>query len=82
MALAMGERVLAVTHGEIEGEIVSTPRGSNGFGYDPHFLVPHLQKTTAELNSDQKNAISHRGMALRAMIEHIRRLRDDAEHDG
>lgn len=51
--------------GVLEGGIVDAPRGKNGFGYDPIFLVPELGKTTAELTSEQKNRISHRGRAAR-----------------
>ncbi len=47
-----------------EGRITFTPRGANGFGYDPLFLYPPLNKTTAELSLDEKNRISHRGKAL------------------
>ena len=45
------------------GQIIDQPRGENGFGYDPHFLIPHLGKTSAELPSQQKNRLSHRGQA-------------------
>jgi XTP/dITP diphosphohydrolase len=50
-----------------EGEIVSTPRGRGGFGYDPHFWLPELGATAAELDTEQKNRLSHRGAALRAL---------------
>ncbi len=49
--------------GTLEGEIALAPRGGHGFGYDPIFFVPELGKTTAELTSEQKNNISHRGRA-------------------
>lgn len=49
------------------GVIVDEPRGSNGFGYDPHFLVPSRGCTAAELDADTKNALSHRGQACRAL---------------
>lgn len=74
LALADPKEVRAVTSGTIEGVIVDEPRGENGFGYDPHFLVPELNKTTAELRAEKKNAISHRGQALRAMRAVIERL--------
>ena len=45
------------------GQIIDQPRGENGFGYDPHFLIPHLGKTSAELPPQQKNQLSHRGQA-------------------
>lgn len=51
--------------GAIEGLIADSPRGEHGFGYDPIFLVPELGKTTAELPPEQKNRISHRGLAAR-----------------
>lgn len=54
------------------GEIIETPRGANGFGYDPHFLIPSLGKTTAELEPSVKNAHSHRGQALRALVEKLK----------
>ena len=67
LVLVDGDRVLASTEGTIEGRIIDVPRGANGFGYDPHFLVPDLEKTTAELTPEHKNRISHRGQAVRAM---------------
>lgn len=67
LALADGQRILATVEGTIEGRIIDVPRGRGGFGYDPHFLVPHLGKTTAELAPAEKNRISHRGLALRQM---------------
>jgi XTP/dITP diphosphohydrolase len=51
------------------GEIARAPRGANGFGYDPLFFIPSLQKTAAELAPDHKNRISHRGIALRKLLE-------------
>ena len=56
--------VLSAT-GECHGDILTAPRGAAGFGYDPVFLVNDLNKTMAELSEDEKNAISHRGAALR-----------------
>lgn len=67
LALVAGDRVLATAEGAIEGRIIDRPRGSGGFGYDPHFLVPELNRTTAELALSEKNGISHRGRALRLM---------------
>lgn len=54
------------------GEIILEPRGSGGFGYDPHFLLPDLGKTAAELPLEQKNQISHRGKALARLVERVR----------
>jgi XTP/dITP diphosphohydrolase len=50
-----------------EGFILAAPRGSGGFGYDPYFWLPELGKTAAELDPMQKNAVSHRGKAMRAL---------------
>jgi len=61
-----------IADGRWDGEIVVTPRGANGFGYDPHFLIPALGKTTAELEPQEKNALSHRGQALRALVEKLK----------
>jgi XTP/dITP diphosphohydrolase len=55
-----------VVEGRCHGQITLAPRGSNGFGYDPVFLVPELNKTFAELTLAEKNQVSHRGRALRA----------------
>ena len=60
-----------VCEAEWHGEIVKTPRGSGGFGYDPLFLIPALKKTGAELEPDEKNRISHRGQALAALAERL-----------
>ncbi len=57
-----GERITG--HGFVEGKIGYSERGSYGFGYDPLFIVPHLNKTFAELTSEEKNNISHRKRAL------------------
>lgn len=61
-----------IADGRWNGEIIANPRGENGFGYDPHFLIPSLGKTTAELAPEQKNALSHRGQALRALVEKLK----------
>jgi len=53
-----------IAEGEWHGEIVLEPRGSGGFGYDPHFLLPELGLTAAELDMAHKNRVSHRGQAL------------------
>lgn len=74
MALVSAGKTLAETSGAIEGLIIDTPRGTNGFGYDPHFLVPSLGRTMAELTPAEKNAISHRGQALRAMLAELKRV--------
>jgi XTP/dITP diphosphohydrolase len=53
------------------GEIIESPRGPHGFGYDPHFLIKELGKTAAELEPAQKNQISHRGQALHELIRQL-----------
>ncbi len=58
-----------IAEGRWDGEIIATPRGANGFGYDPHFWIASLNKTAAELSAEEKNQLSHRGQALRALIE-------------
>jgi XTP/dITP diphosphohydrolase len=69
--MAGGDGVIAQTEGTIEGRILDQPRGSGGFGYDPLFFVPELGCTTAEVSREQKNRISHRGKALRALKPRI-----------
>lgn len=64
--------------GTIEGVIARKPAGEGGFGYDPIFLVPDYQKTMAQLTPEEKNAISHRGRALRA----IKEILDKVEAQG
>ena len=54
------------------GRIIDQPRGEGGFGYDPHFLVPRLDRTSAELAPEEKNALSHRGQAVAALLQRLR----------
>jgi XTP/dITP diphosphohydrolase len=61
-----------ITEGEWHGEIVDTPRGEGGFGYDPYVLIPELGKTVAELSHEDKNRRSHRGLALGQLIARLR----------
>jgi XTP/dITP diphosphohydrolase len=61
-----------VTHGRLPGRLIREPRGTNGFGYDPIFVAAGNTRTNAELNSDEKDAISHRGQAMRALAELLR----------
>ena len=67
LVLADGERILARAQGAIAGRIIDEPHGTGGFGYDPHFFVDRLGCTTAELSAEEKNRVSHRGSAVRAM---------------
>ncbi len=76
MAFARPGKVLVESKGAVEGSIVDEPRGNNGFGYDPHFLLPNRGKTMAELPREEKNALSHRGQALRAILPKIELLFD------
>ena len=55
-----------------QGEIIAEARGEQGFGYDPHFWLADMEKTVAELSPAEKNARSHRGQALRALVEKLR----------
>lgn len=61
-----------IAEGRWHGEVIATPRGAGGFGYDPHFLLPELGRTVAELPPEEKNARSHRGQALRRLVELLR----------
>lgn len=61
-----------IAEGRWNGEIIATPRGHGGFGYDPHFWLPEFGKTAAELSADDKNRVSHRGQALRLLVEKLR----------
>lgn len=60
-----------IAEGRWDGEIIAAPRGQGGFGYDPHFWLPVLGKTAAELSSTEKNRLSHRGKALRMLVDHL-----------
>ncbi len=71
MALVWPDGRTVTAEGYIYGEITHEKRGSNGFGYDPLFLVPELGLTTAELEPEQKNAISHRAAALHVLVEKL-----------
>ena len=64
LCLASPDQILIETQGKLEGLIAEKEIGNNGFGYDPVFFVPNLNKTVAQLTRDEKNAISHRGSAI------------------
>jgi len=72
--LAAPDTVLATTEGTCEGRITDRPAGTNGFGYDPHFVVTGYGRTMAELGADLKNRISHRARAMAAMRERLEKL--------
>lgn len=61
-----------IAEGSWSGQIIAQPRGENGFGYDPYFLLPDLGLTAAELAPEQKNLVSHRGKALRRLMARLR----------
>lgn len=61
-----------ICQGTWEGEILAAPRGDQGFGYDPLFFIPALQKTAAELPTTQKNQLSHRGQAMQLLLAALR----------
>jgi len=63
-----------ITQGIWDGYVITEPRGENGFGYDPMFYVPTYDCTSAELSSDIKNQLSHRGQALRKMVNKIGKI--------
>ena len=67
LCLASPEEILIQTQGTLEGLIIDRPIGENGFGYDPIFFVPQLGETVAQLTREEKNAISHRGNAIRKL---------------
>lgn len=67
-----GDATPLIAQGTWEGVLVETPRGANGFGYDPVFYVPEHQCTSAELEPEVKNAISHRALALRELSARLR----------
>ncbi|RLC92876.1 MAG: non-canonical purine NTP pyrophosphatase [Chloroflexi bacterium] len=71
IAVASGPELLRVCQGECEGIISLEPRGTSGFGYDPVFYVPELDRTMAELSMEEKNRVSHRGRAARKALEFL-----------
>lgn len=65
-----GRKIIA--NGECYGEILKTPRGENGFGYDPLFYLPEYDKTMAEIDAELKNKISHRANAIQKFLEELK----------
>ncbi|TAM52472.1 MAG: RdgB/HAM1 family non-canonical purine NTP pyrophosphatase [Paraburkholderia sp.] len=64
-----------IAEGRWHGEIIDAPRGEHGFGYDPHFYLPELEATAAQLDPSLKNARSHRAIALRALLTLLKEAR-------
>ena len=69
---AQNGQTLQVFRGEAAGMILDSPRGTNGFGYDPLFYFPQIDKTFAELSSEEKAKYSHRGAAFRLFLDWAR----------
>jgi len=69
LAAARDGQTLATFRGTAEGVILDAPRGTGGFGYDPLFYFPQIQKTFAELSAEEKARYSHRGAAFRMLLE-------------
>ncbi len=74
MCIANSEQILIETKGTLEGIIIDQEIGSNGFGYDPIFSIPSLNKTVAQLSQKEKNLISHRGNALKKLKEQLKNI--------
>jgi len=72
LCLASPERIILETRGTLEGVITEKEIGTNGFGYDPIMYVPTLKRTVAQLSREEKNAISHRGKAVRELAERMK----------
>ena len=73
-ALALPAGIERVVEGRLDGVIIDSPRGSNGFGYDPIFVPDGESRTTAEMAAAEKDSVSHRGRAFRALSDAIRDL--------
>ncbi len=68
---AAAEAAPLIAEADWRGFILDTPRGGGGFGYDPYFWLPDLEKTAAELSAEDKNRLSHRGKALRVLRDQL-----------
>ncbi len=76
IACAYPDGTVDTATGVIEGKLAHEPKGENGFGYDPIFYLPERGCTTGELEPEEKNAISHRGIAIRKMVEILKKRGD------
>lgn len=74
VVLAWPDGTVRVAEGRIDGSLITEPRGAGGFGYDPIFVPDGVSRTTAEMTAAEKDAISHRGRALRAIVPAVREL--------
>ena len=77
LAAARDGKTLGTFGGVAEGIILDAPRGTNGFGYDPLFYFPRIEKTFAELSAEEKSKYSHRGAAFRKFLEWCEKRMDD-----
>jgi XTP/dITP diphosphohydrolase len=82
IAVARNGHTLATFHGKAEGVILHARRGSGGFGYDPLFFFPQIEKTFAELTAEEKARYSHRGAAFRQLLEWADHLDDLHPHNA
>jgi XTP/dITP diphosphohydrolase len=71
LAVARDGELIDTADGSVEGQILEAPRGTGGFGYDPLFYLPHLDRTMAEIDLETKLRLSHRGVALTALISQL-----------
>ncbi|MGC9158121.1 MAG: non-canonical purine NTP pyrophosphatase [Terracidiphilus sp.] len=71
LAAARDGQLLSTAEGAVEGLILESPRGTGGFGYDPLFYLPALERTMAELDLETKHTLSHRGRAFRALLDRL-----------
>jgi XTP/dITP diphosphohydrolase len=78
LALARNRALIWTTESRVEGEIGFEPSGTGGFGYDPIFRLPHLGLTMAELALEEKNKISHRGLALQRLAAYLNSVKNNS----
>ena len=71
LAAARNGHLLTIGHGAVEGEILTEPRGTEGFGYDPLFSLPTHRRTMAEIDLETKHSLSHRGRAFAALLKEL-----------
>jgi XTP/dITP diphosphohydrolase len=81
IAVARNGHTLATFHGQAEGILLHQPRGENGFGYDPLFYFPFINKTFAEVAAEEKAAYSHRGAAFRQFLDWASHPQDQHPHN-
>jgi XTP/dITP diphosphohydrolase len=76
-----GDPVPLIAEGVWEGLILESPEGAGGFGYDPYFWLPDLERTAAQLDVADKNRRSHRGIALRSLLAQLAAREQLAAHE-